>query len=44
MHATRERLRAKLDAKLGKEVVEERDRLLKQEFIDDILKRGKHYK
>ena len=44
MHATRERLRAKLDAKLGKEVVEERDRLLKQEFITDILKRGKQYK
>ena len=44
MHATRERLRAKLDAKLGKEVVEERDRILKQEFITDILKRGKQYK
>jgi hypothetical protein len=44
MQATRARLRAKLDAKLGKEVVEERDRHLKQEFIDEILKRGKQYK
>jgi hypothetical protein len=44
MQATRARLRAKLEAKQGKEVVEERDRLLKQEFIDEILKRGKQYK
>jgi len=44
MHNTRARMRAKLDARLGKEVVEARDRHLKQEFIDDILKRGKQYK
>jgi len=44
MQATRARLRAKLEAKQGKEVIEERDRLLKQEFIDEILKRGKQYK
>ena len=44
MQATRARLRAKLEAKQGKEVVEERDRLLKQEFIDEILKKGKQYK
>ena len=45
MHnATRARLRAKLDAKLGREVVEARDRMLKQQFIDDILKKGNHIK
>ena len=44
MQATRARLRAKLEAKQGKEVIEERDRLLKQEFIDEILKKGKQYK
>jgi len=42
MHATRARLRAKLEARLGKEVVETRDRMLKQQFIDDILKKGDH--
>ena len=45
MHnATRARLRAKLDARLGKEVVEARGRILKQQFIDDILKKGDHFK
>ena len=43
-NATRARLRAKLDAKLGREVVEARDRILKQQFIDDILKKGNHIK
>ena len=43
-NATRARLRAKLDAKLGREVVEARDRILKQQFIDDILKKGNHSK
>ena len=43
-NATRARLRAKLDAKLGREVVEARDRMLKQQFIDDILKKGNNIK
>ena len=42
MHATRARLRTKLEARLGKEVVETRDRMLKQQFIDDILKKSDH--
>lgn len=44
MNATRARLRANLDAQLGKDVVDERDRILKQEFVDGILKKGNHIK
>ena len=41
MNKVRARLRAKLDARLGKEVVDARDRILRQEFIDGVLTKGK---
>ena len=45
MHnATRARLRAKVEARLGRHVVEERDRQLKQDFIDSILNTCSHIK